>query len=139
MPPRASPSPSRGGATSGPAEPDPRWPLGGRCFTRCGCRFGAIAITERKHAMQQRWVRFEHTGKVRFGTLHGDRVHEFGGDMFGFSTPTGALFDLADIKLLTPTQPSKVIALWNNFRALGEKLELPVPAEPLYLLKSPNS
>jgi 2-keto-4-pentenoate hydratase/2-oxohepta-3-ene-1,7-dioic acid hydratase in catechol pathway len=89
--------------------------------------------------MQQRWVRFEHTGKLRFGTLHDDRVHERDGDMFGFSTPTGAIFDLADIKLLTPTRPSKVIALWNNFRALGEKLKLPVPAEPLYLLKSPNS
>lgn len=89
--------------------------------------------------MQQRWVRFEHTGKIRFGTLHDDRVHERDGDMFAASAPTGAVFDLTDIKLLTPTQPSKVIALWNNFRALGEKLNLPVPAEPLYLLKTPNS
>jgi 2-keto-4-pentenoate hydratase/2-oxohepta-3-ene-1,7-dioic acid hydratase in catechol pathway len=32
-----------------------------------------------------------------------------------------------------------VIALWNNFHALGEKLNLPVPAEPLYLAKTPNS
>ena len=39
----------------------------------------------------------------------------------------------------TPCAPTKVIALWNNFKALGEKLNLAVPAEPLYLLKSPNS
>ena len=57
----------------------------------------------------------------------------------GVSEPTGAEFALGEVKLLTPTEPSKVLALWNNFRALGEKLNLAVPAEPLYLLKSPNS
>ena len=89
--------------------------------------------------MQSRWVRFEHAGQVGFGTLHGDRVLQRRGDMFGVSEPTGAEFAMADVTLLTPTTPSKVIALWNNFRALGEKLNLAVPAEPLYLLKSPNS
>ena len=89
--------------------------------------------------MQHRWVRFEHAGKVGFGTLDGDRVHQRQGDMFGTSVPTGIVFALADVKLLTPTAPTKVIALWNNFRALGEKLNLAVPAEPLYLLKAPNS
>ena len=89
--------------------------------------------------MQSRWVRFEHAGQVGFGTLHGDRVQQRRGDMFGVSEPTGAEFALGEVKLLTPTEPSKVLALWNNFRALGEKLNLAVPAEPLYLLKSPNS
>jgi 2-keto-4-pentenoate hydratase/2-oxohepta-3-ene-1,7-dioic acid hydratase in catechol pathway len=89
--------------------------------------------------MQHRWVRFEHAGKVGFGTLDGNGVHEHQGDMYGTSEPTGAVFVLSDIKLLTPTAPSKVIALWNNFRALGEKLNLATPAEPLYLLKAPNS
>jgi 2-keto-4-pentenoate hydratase/2-oxohepta-3-ene-1,7-dioic acid hydratase in catechol pathway len=89
--------------------------------------------------MQHRWVRFEHAGKVGFGTLDGNGVREHEGDMYGASEPTGVAFVLSDIKLLTPTAPSKVIALWNNFRALGEKLKLAVPAEPLYLLKAPNS
>jgi 2-keto-4-pentenoate hydratase/2-oxohepta-3-ene-1,7-dioic acid hydratase in catechol pathway len=43
------------------------------------------------------------------------------------------------VRLLTPVRPTKVIALWNNFKALGEKLGLAVPAEPLYLVKTPNS
>ena len=89
--------------------------------------------------MQQHWIRFEQGGKARFGTLDGDAVHEHAGDMFAGSEPTGRLFALADLELLTPTVPTKVIALWNNFRALGEKLKLAVPAEPLYLLKAPNS
>jgi len=41
--------------------------------------------------------------------------------------------------VLMPVQPTKVIALWNNFGQLREKLQLAHPEEPLYLLKSPNS
>lgn len=89
--------------------------------------------------MQSRWLRFEQAGQIGFGTLHGDRVQPHRGDMFGVCEPTGAELALGDVTLLTPTTPSKVVALWNNFRALGEKLNLAVPAEPLYLLKSPNS
>jgi 2-keto-4-pentenoate hydratase/2-oxohepta-3-ene-1,7-dioic acid hydratase in catechol pathway len=89
--------------------------------------------------MQNRWVRFEHAGQIGFGTLSGDRVLPHRGDMFGHSEATGAALALSAVKLLSPTAPSKVIALWNNFHALGAKLNLPVPAEPLYLLKSPNS
>jgi 2-keto-4-pentenoate hydratase/2-oxohepta-3-ene-1,7-dioic acid hydratase in catechol pathway len=89
--------------------------------------------------MQRRWIRFEHAGKVGFGTLDENRVQPHQGDLFGISEPTGAALSLAEVRLLTPTAPTKVIALWNNFLALGEKLKLPVPAEPLYLLKAPNS
>jgi len=89
--------------------------------------------------MQQHWVRYHHSGKVGFGTLTGQHVHEHEGDMFSSSAPTGAVWPLSQLELLTPTAPTKVIAMWNNFRALGEKLNLAVPAEPLYLLKAPNS
>jgi 2-keto-4-pentenoate hydratase/2-oxohepta-3-ene-1,7-dioic acid hydratase in catechol pathway len=89
--------------------------------------------------MQQRWIRFEQAGKARFGTLDGDTVHEHEGSMFAGSGATGRRFALADVTLLTPTVPTKVIALWNNFHALGAKLNLAAPAEPLYLLKAPNS
>jgi len=88
---------------------------------------------------QRRWLRFRQGGKTGFGVLNGTTVHEWQGDMFGECSPTGAIFTVAEIELLTPTQPSKVIALWNNFKALGEKLNLAVPAEPLYLVKTPNS
>ena len=89
--------------------------------------------------MGARWLRFEHAGRIGFGTLEGDRVHEHEGDMFGAAHATGRVFALSDVALLTPTTPSKVIALWNNFHALADKLKLPVPLEPLYFLKSPNA
>ncbi len=86
-----------------------------------------------------KWGRFEHARAVGFGTIAGDtiRVHE--GDMFNNPKDTGRTLKLADVKLLMPCVPTKMIALWNNFHALAKKIEMPVPPEPLYLLKGNNS
>jgi 2-keto-4-pentenoate hydratase/2-oxohepta-3-ene-1,7-dioic acid hydratase in catechol pathway len=89
--------------------------------------------------MQQHWVRFQEGDTVRFGTLEGERVRVWHGNMFEYPQRGDRTIALADLRLLTPVQPTKVIALWNNFKALGEKLNLSAPAEPLYLVKTPNS
>jgi len=88
---------------------------------------------------RQLWVRFENAGATGFGTLAGRRIAVHRGDMFSNPEPTGETVPLDAVRLLMPSVPSKVIALWNNFAALGAKLNLAVPAEPLYLLKAPNS
>jgi 2-keto-4-pentenoate hydratase/2-oxohepta-3-ene-1,7-dioic acid hydratase in catechol pathway len=85
------------------------------------------------------WGRFEHAGQVGFGTIEGDTIHVHEGDMFEKPKDTGKTLKLSDVKLLMPCQPTKMIALWNNFRALAQKIEMPVPPEPLYLLKGNNS
>lgn len=82
------------------------------------------------------WVRFERSGVAGFGTLEGDIITVHSGDMFNGATPTGESVTLADVALLTPTLPTKIIALWNNFHALAAKLNSPVPKDPLYLLKA---
>jgi len=89
--------------------------------------------------MSNHWVRFTDGDAVRFGTIEGERVRVCEGDMFAVAVPTERLLPLAQVTLLAPVQPTKVLALWNNFHALGAKLNLPVPAEPLYLIKAPNS
>ena len=89
--------------------------------------------------MQLQWVRFLEGGTVRFGTLEGERVRVWHGNMFDYPERGDRTIALADVRLLMPVQPTKVIALWNNFKALGDKLKLSVPAEPLYLVKTPNS
>ena len=89
--------------------------------------------------MSNHWVRFTDGDAVHFGTLEGERVRVCEGDMFAGAVPTERLLPLTQVTLLAPVQPTKVLALWNNFHALGEKLKLAVPAEPLYLLKAPNS
>jgi 2-keto-4-pentenoate hydratase/2-oxohepta-3-ene-1,7-dioic acid hydratase in catechol pathway len=85
------------------------------------------------------WVRFRHDARTGFGTLADDRISVFEGDMFSRPVATGDVLALADVRLLAPTRPSKVLALWNNFGQLAAKLGLATPPEPLYLIKSPNS
>lgn len=80
-----------------------------------------------------------HADTPQFGTLEGNEIRVYSGDMFAGPTPTNTTVPLDSVKLLTPTQPSKIIAMWNNFGALGKKLNLAVPPEPLYLIKAPNS
>lgn len=89
--------------------------------------------------MIQRWLRFLHIDTIRFGTLEGEKIRVYKGDMFDAPEPTTITMKLAEVTVLTPVVPGKVLAMWNNFHALGRKLGLEPPAEPLYLLKTPNS
>ena len=88
---------------------------------------------------QHRWVRFSHQGESGFGTLNGDQIQPHAGNMFSDPRPQGAPKALAEVELLSPCQPSKFFALWNNFRAAAEKNGWAQPDEPLYFLKSANS
>ena len=80
------------------------------------------------------WVRFEHHDEIGFGTLDEHVVTAYRGNMFENPEPTSRTLPLSELRLLSPTAPSKTIALWNNFHALAAKLSVPVPEEPLYLL-----
>jgi 2-keto-4-pentenoate hydratase/2-oxohepta-3-ene-1,7-dioic acid hydratase in catechol pathway len=85
------------------------------------------------------WIRYSLDGRVGFGTLDGNRIGVHDGDMFAGARATGATVALDAVKVLTPTQPTKMIALWNNYRALAAKAGNAIPEEPLWLLKAPNS
>lgn len=86
-----------------------------------------------------RWIRFNHDGKTGFGTLNENTITVHDGDMFALPVSTAETLPLDAVRVLTPTEPSKMVALWNNFRALAEKLDMPEPAHPLYFLKASNS
>src|SRR3546814_19739831 len=80
--------------------------------------------------MSQRWVRFSHAGNTQFGLLEGDSIQVFTGDMFSNPVKANTVVNINDVKLLMPTEPTKIIAMWNNFHALAKKLNLADPAEP---------
>lgn len=87
----------------------------------------------------RQWLRYKYRGATAFGALEGDAITRFEGDMFGAPVASGESVRLADVTLLPPTEPTKMIGLWNNFRALGEKLSLAIPEEPLYFIKGSNA
>jgi 2-keto-4-pentenoate hydratase/2-oxohepta-3-ene-1,7-dioic acid hydratase in catechol pathway len=85
------------------------------------------------------WIRYRANGKVGFGTLSGDSIAEHSGDMFASPKATGQTLALSSVEVLPPSDPTKVIALWNNFRELAAKLKQSIPSEPLYLMKATSS
>ena len=85
------------------------------------------------------WIRFERAGQTGFGTLRDGVIQIHEGDMFAGPHAMNATVPLAEVTLLTPCVPTKMVALWNNYHALAAKLNLTPPTEPLYLLKSPSS
>jgi len=85
-----------------------------------------------------RWIRFVEDQEERFGTLDGSTIELYAGDMFDRPRPSGVAIELSAVRLVAPVQPGKFIGLWNNFRALADKLGLTPPTEPMCFLKAPN-
>ncbi len=85
------------------------------------------------------WIRFERQGKVGFGTLEGDAITVHSGDMFDDPRPTTEVVSRASVKVLTPSVPTKMLGLWNNFHALAARMKSPEPPEPLYFNKATSS
>jgi 2-keto-4-pentenoate hydratase/2-oxohepta-3-ene-1,7-dioic acid hydratase in catechol pathway len=86
-----------------------------------------------------KWLRYRSDGREGFGSLQGDQVVVFEGDLFGAHQATGERLALAVLEWLTPCVPGKMIGLWNNFNAAAEKNGWARPAEPLYFLKASSS
>ena len=85
------------------------------------------------------WLRFERNGMDGFGILDEGMIAVHEGDMFNAPSPTGERVALSSVRILAPARPSKMIALWNNFRALSRKMGVPEPAEPLFFIKAASS
>lgn len=94
-------------------------------------------------------ARFAHGDQVSFGVV-GDldehdepttatTVSELDGHPFGPVDLTGRVFPLADVRLLAPVLPSKVVAVGRNYAAHIEEMGTSVPEEPMIFLKPSTS
>src|SRR5215510_4985435 len=83
-----------------------------------------------------RYVRYAAKGKTSYGLLEGDSVRELKSNFLQDVTPTGEVLPLAETRLLTPCEPSKVLAVGRNYQShLGERT---APAAPGVFLKLPS-
>jgi 2-keto-4-pentenoate hydratase/2-oxohepta-3-ene-1,7-dioic acid hydratase in catechol pathway len=84
------------------------------------------------------WMRFmSNDGCIVFGRVEGGYLHEY--QSLDQRVPTGAVLSTRALSPLAPCAPGQIVALWNNYHALAAKLDKPVPAHPLFLLKSAGS
>ncbi len=86
-----------------------------------------------------KWLRCRIDGIQTWGLLEGDSVTVVSGTPFGEVSISDRRVPVSTIEWLTPCQPSKMLALWNNFAASATKNGWNRPTEPLWFLKSPNS
>lgn len=82
-----------------------------------------------------RIARYVHDGEVAFGVVEGDEIAEMASHPFGPVTFTGTRRALADVKLLAPVLPSKVVAIGKNYAAHASEMGGDVPEQPLIFLK----
>ena len=86
-----------------------------------------------------RIVRFVAGKQPRYGVVEDTVVREIHGDIFGKFAVTGRTHSLKRIRLLAPTEPSKIVGIGLNYRDHAEELKLQAPDEPIIFLKSPSA
>lgn len=84
-------------------------------------------------------VRFEKDGQTQYGHLENDRVGPLLGDPYGEFVRGPAKWPLAEVTLLAPCQPSKIIALGPNFADRLREIDQPAPPLPLMYFKAPSA
>src|SRR5579859_6091007 len=75
----------------------------------------------------------------RYGLIEGENVIEIAGLPWGQWTRSANSSRLADVRLLAPVEPSKIVCVGRNYAAHAAELGNEVPKEPLIFLKPSTS
>ncbi|MHB8410843.1 MAG: fumarylacetoacetate hydrolase family protein [Candidatus Acidiferrales bacterium] len=75
---------------------------------------------------------------AHYGIVESERVFEIA-EPFRRIEKMGTSWPLADVKLLSPCQPSKIVCVGRNYKAHAAELGNDLPTEPLIFLKPPSS
>lgn len=89
-----------------------------------------------------RVVRYESLdgkSKPKYGWILDDRVGEIGGNVFGRYRRKEAETPLAEVKLIAPSEPSKIVCVGRNYVEHARELGNELPKVPLIFFKPPSS
>ncbi len=87
-----------------------------------------------------RILRIEHDGRAHYARSSGEGDLELlSGPPWAGGRATGEQLPLADVRLLAPVTPSKIVCIGRNYAAHARELGNDVPSEPLLFLKPPSS
>lgn len=86
-----------------------------------------------------RIVRFNKDGTSSYGVLDGGLVRRMVGSPFGPLLLAEGGFAAADVRLLAPVEPSKVVAVGLNYVDHARELKMDVPDEPILFIKPATS
>jgi 2-keto-4-pentenoate hydratase/2-oxohepta-3-ene-1,7-dioic acid hydratase in catechol pathway len=86
-----------------------------------------------------KFIRFKKDSRIFQGLLSGKKVRVITGDMFSDYSVGDERLDIADIKLLAPCAPGKVIAVGLNYGGHAREMNMAIPDEPLLFMKPSTS
>jgi 2-keto-4-pentenoate hydratase/2-oxohepta-3-ene-1,7-dioic acid hydratase in catechol pathway len=90
-----------------------------------------------------RYVRYAHDNEDYYGIEDGEQIHELDAAPWMGGKQTGASVAAADVTLLAPAEPSKVIAVGYNYISHREEMtheeNRPIPEYPPIFLKLPTT
>ena len=75
----------------------------------------------------------------RYGVIEGESVTEISGVPWGQWARSTRTSRLADVRLMAPVEPTKIVCIGRNYAAHAAELGNEVPKEPLMFLKPPSS
>lgn len=85
-----------------------------------------------------RIAKYEYRGMTGYGLIEGDRLEPVKGGLFDGLNKTGESLALSEVRLLAPTEPSKIVCIGQNFREHIKEIGAEVPDEPVVFLKPPS-
>ena len=77
--------------------------------------------------------------EITYGGVEPEGIRLYRGSPFVAWEPTEAVIDFESARLLSPTIPTKVVAVGRNYAAHAAEHEVPVPEEPLIFIKPSTS
>lgn len=84
-------------------------------------------------------IRYKRGHQIGYGLVERHRVYTLEGDPFGTWSKGAEVGALADVELLAPCTPTKIVCIGRNFPAHAQEHNAPVPTEPLIFLKPPSA
>ncbi len=85
------------------------------------------------------YVRFEVQGAVRYGVIEKDLIEALAAPPYGGIEKTGETFDPADVVLLAPSEPTKIVCVGLNYADHAAETGKALPAEPCIFIKPSTS
>lgn len=91
--------------------------------------------------MADKIVRFAIRQQIHWGIIDNQKIRVIEGDLYENYSATEKMFDLSEVTLLAPVQPTKIICVGLNYakHVSHSQSAVEAPKEPLLFMKPPSS
>ncbi|NYT04556.1 MAG: fumarylacetoacetate hydrolase family protein [Candidatus Methanofastidiosa archaeon] len=82
-----------------------------------------------------KFLRYSYNDKIENGIFENNMIKKIKGDYFSEFQITETEIDLNSVKLLSPTMPSKIVAVGLNYVDHAKELKMEIPKNPIIFIK----